>query len=205
MTSARYVLLAILLMGSAAIAHADGLADPRMIVSDPPCFEGPCPNPVGLTFSFTSNANGGGFFEFTNESDFDWTSLLIETGSDPFTVPPNLISCQTNAFLSCVVSDLGGGVTAMYLSGVTAPGCEFGCANGIPDFDIFTINLNGEADSPVDESPDGSGGWGSGRNFSASANVPPPVPEPATITLMAAGLGVFFAKKKLGNRRHSNN
>jgi hypothetical protein len=201
MTSARYVLLGILLMGSAALASADGLADPRMIVSDPPC-DVECPNPVGLTFSFFSNANGGGFLTFTNASGFDWTSLLIETGSIPFNVPPNLISCQTNAFLSCEVSDLGGGITAMYLSGVNGPDSDG--PFGIPAFDIFTINLNGEADDPVDESQDGSGGWGPGRNFDASANVPPPVPEPATITLIAAGLGVFLAKKKLGSRRDSN-
>ena len=201
MRSVRFVFLAILLMASAAVASADGLADPKMIVSDPPCFEGPCPGPVGLTFSFRSNAFGGGFLTFTNESDFDWTSLLIETGSDPFNVPANTIVCQTNAFLSCVVSDLGGGITAMYLSGVTAPGCEFGCANGIPDFDTFTINLNGEANDPVSEDPNGSGGWGALRNFDASANVPAPVPEPATLTLMAVGMGAFLAKKRLSRKR----
>ena len=38
MTSSRFVLVAILLMGSATLARADGVpADPRMDVSDPEC------------------------------------------------------------------------------------------------------------------------------------------------------------------------
>src|SRR5579863_2206032 len=102
MTFSRFVLLAILLMGSSAILRADGLPpDPKMIVSDPICGEG-CVG-VGSTFSFTSDANGGGFFTFQNDSETDWSSLLIETGSDPFHVPADSVTCQTNAFQSCQV------------------------------------------------------------------------------------------------------
>lgn len=187
--------MAILLMGFAALAHADSIpADPKMIVSDPTCGEG-CTS-VGTTFSFTSDANGGGFLTFQNNSEIDWSSLLIETGSAPFNVPANSVTCQTNAFLSCQVSDLAGGITAMYFSGVNSLASEIG-PFGILSGDVFTIELN-------DISGIDGGGWGSFRTFDASANVPAPVPEPATLTLMAAGLGALLAKRRFRSRQQSH-
>ena len=200
MTFTRLVFLAVLLMGFAAFAHADGLpVDPQMIVSDPPCVES-CGTAVGTTFSFMSDTNGGGFFTFQNVSEENWSSLLITTGSDPFNVPAASVTCSTNAFLSCQASDLAGGITAMFLSGLNTD------IHGILIFDSFTINLND--DGPTDVSPTGSGGWsnvgGDVRTFDASANVANPVPEPATLTLMGAGLGALLAKKKFRSRAHSH-
>src|SRR6267143_1231187 len=88
MTSARFVLLAVLLLGSAALTYADSVpVDPVMDVSDPQCPSptgSGCPTNVGphQGFQFTTNAQGGGIFMGTNESaagDFSglWSSLLF--------------------------------------------------------------------------------------------------------------------------------
>jgi hypothetical protein len=191
----RFVFLAILLMGSASLAHADGVpVDPQMDVSDPTCGE-TCTPIEGTTFTFTSNNNGGGFFTFQNASGVDWTSLLVETGSFPFNVPANSVTCTTNAFLSCQVFDLAGGVTAMYFSGVNSIESELG-AVGILNTFVFTVNLNDLVDGVPNTSPSGSGGWGAARDFSATANATSPVPEPGTLTLMGIGLGALLARKK---------
>ena len=188
-----FFFLAFLLMASAALVYADGApVDPRMIVSDPVCGEG-CIHLEGTTFSFQSDNNGGGFLTFENDSDIDWFSLLIETGSDPFNVPANTVTCETNAFQSCQVFDLEGGITAMYFSG-TNPDGPFGIQSGA----VFTIELN---DVPGID----GGGWGSFRNFDASANVssPVPTPEPATLTLLGVGLGALLTKRGIQRQRDS--
>lgn len=179
-----------LLFGLATVVRADGVPDPKMDVSDPTCLEGSCTSLNSTVFSFTSNGNGGGFLTFQNNSKFDWTSLLIETGSDPFNVPANTVTCTTNAFKSCQVSDLAGGVTAMYFSGVNSVSSELG-PFGILIGTVFTINLN-----DTGTATDGSGGWGAFRNFDAAANVPVPTPEPATMTLLGVGIVALVARRR---------
>ena len=191
-----------ILLVSATVVHADGVpVDPKMVVNDPLCFEG-CGTALESTvFSFSSNANGGGFLTFQNVSGLTWTSLLIETGSDPFNVPANSVTCQTNAFLSCQVSDLAGGITAMFFSGTNGE-----TVLGIPNDFNFTINLNDDLPGGgTNVDPGGSGGWGANRIFNAAANVPSPVPEPATLTLMGVGIGALVARKKLRGRRQPRN
>ncbi len=193
MKSARYLFIAMLLMGSAALAHADGVpADPRMDVSDPSC---PCTIITDTSFSFSSNANGGGFFTFENESDSNWTSLLIETNG----IAADTVNATSDLFANTPEVYNIGNLLVIYFSGVSGPGCEEDCFYGIPnasDENVFTINLN---TSPDDNSVDGMGGWvPAGLAFSADANVPAPhVPEPSTLTLIAVGLGALLAKKKL--------
>jgi hypothetical protein len=184
------VFLSVLLFASASVARADtiplgsvplgAIPDPDIDISDPPCIEG-CPPGVGLTFTFSANASGGGIVSFTNISGQTWTSLLITTGSTPFFVDPGSIVCTTNAFVNCVPQNLGGGTTAIYLSGTN----EF--FHGIPNLDVFTINLN--------DSDSSSGSWGANRSFAAAANVP--VPEPATLILLGAGLGAIVVHRKI--------
>jgi hypothetical protein len=183
----------LLLLASSAVVHADTIpADPKMAVTDPFCEENCGTFLEGTSFTFSSNANGGGFLTFVNGSGVDWTTLLIETGSDPFNVPANTVTCETNAFLNCNVSDLAGGITAIYLSGLNNDNI-----NGIPQNFQFFINLNNDVNNVVNESPNGGGGWGANRSFTADANVPAPVPEPATLTLVGIGIGALVAKKKL--------
>jgi hypothetical protein len=201
MKCTRLFFVLLLIMGSSALAYADGVpVDPRMDVSDPNCGDISSCTPVeGTSFSFTSNNNGGGFFKFQNESGTNWTSLLVETGSNPFNVPANSVTCTTNAFLTCQVFDLASGVTAMYFSGVSSDS-EFG-PFGILNAAIFTVNLNDLVNDVPNTDPNGSGGWGSGRDFTATANASSPVPEPATLTLMGIGFGALLTKNKLRSRR----
>lgn len=190
-----------ILLVSATVVRADSVpVDPKMVVTDPPCVEG-CGTALESTvFSFSSNANGGGFLTFQNVSDLNWTSLLIETGSVPFNVPADSVTCQTNAFLSCQVSDLAGGITAMFFSGTNGE-----TVSGIPNLFKFTINLNDDINGNPVTATNGFGGWGANRTFNAAANVPAPVPEPATLTLMGVGIGALLASKKLRGRRQPRN
>jgi hypothetical protein len=181
--------LAFLLLGSAALVRADSIpVDPLMDVTDPPC-EFECGTPVGSIFSF-STANGFGFFRFHNVSGENWSSLLILTDSNPFNVPADTVTCTSNVFL-CEVFDFdppneitGNGTAAM--NSLTAMYFSIGeDLGGIPNLDMFTINLNG------------SESWGGPRRFDVYANVPNPVPEPSTLTLLALGIGTFLAKRRV--------
>lgn len=194
MTNSRFVLVAILLMGSAALAKADGVpADPRMDVSDPECSDG-CTVLTGTSFMFSSNSNGGGFLTFENDSEAGWSSLLVEATG----IAADTVNATSNLFANTPEVYNIGDLLVIYFSGVSGPGCEEDCFLGIPnssDENVFTINLN---TNPDDTSTDGIGGWGPDLLFSANANVPAPaVPEPATLTLIAVGLGALLAKKKL--------
>ena len=193
-----------LLLVSAVVVHADSLpADPKMVVNDPICEES-CITPVLETmFTFMSNGNGGGFLTFQNESSVNWTTLLIKTGNIPFPVPADTITCQSNAFETCQVVNVGGGVTAMFLSGTGGGGEELDF-NGIPNGVVFTINLNDNVDGVPNFNPNGSGGWGANRAFFATANATGVVPEPASLTLLGLGMCALAAKYKLRGRQKSH-
>jgi hypothetical protein len=175
----------LLLLASAVTLHADTTpVDPRMAITDPECDD--CG--VGSSFSFFSDAAGGGLFTFQNESDVDWTSLL-------FVIPTGIQAADVMAssvqFANAPVIVNIGNFLEIYFSGVNnPPGCELGCFPGITQGQIFTIELN-------DQTGTDGGGWGPGLEFDATANVPSPVPEPATLTLLGIGLTALAAKMKL--------
>jgi hypothetical protein len=171
-----------------------------MVVSDPTCGDG-CQHVEGTTFSFSSNGSGGGFITFENDSEATWSSLLIETNG----IAANTVNASSPLFGNTPQVFNIGDLLVIYFS--NDPNWFEGCPPGISnvsDNNVFTINLNDNIGEFVNTDPAGSGGWGPNLAFTAEANVPAPaVPEPATLTLMAAGLGTFLAKKKLSNRRPS--
>jgi len=178
------VFLPFLLFASAIMARADriplsGIPDPDMDISDPPCSV-ECPPGVGLKFTFSADADGGGIISLQNVSGQAWTSLLITTGSSPFFVDPGSILCRTNAFVSCVPLNLGGGTTGIFFSGTDS------FFHGIPNLDAFTINLN----DFVGDSTTGS--WGANRPFAGLASTP----EPATLALVGVGLATLVVTRK---------
>jgi hypothetical protein len=201
MGRARLFLLAVLclaLMGSSALVRADSIpVDPVMGVSDPICGDGGCPFTELTTFSFFSNASGGGVNQVQNESNVDWTSLLIDVTTNGGTlpsVPSDTITCITNAFATCQSFNLDNGDTAIYLTGMII------FPDDIPVGAIATFNLNDLVGGSQPFNVNGTGGWGSLREFDVSANVPAPVPEPATLTLLGVGAGALLAKRKLRRR-----
>jgi hypothetical protein len=207
MTSARYVrlavLLAVLLVGFSSVTYADTTpVDPKMVVSDPTCGLG-CTVVEGTTFTFSSNGIGGGITTFENASDSSWSSLLIETTG----ILASNVNASSPLFANPTQVFNIGDLLVIYFSGVSGPECFEGCFPGISnqsDQNVFTINLNDDINDVPNTDPAGSGGWGPNLGFTAEANVPvPAVPEPATLTLMAAGLGTFLAKKKLSSRKPS--
>src|SRR5262245_51360605 len=113
----------------------NGIPDPDIDISDPPCSV-ECPPGVGLMFTISAVADGGLLITIQNVSGQAWTSLLVTTGSTPFFVDPSSILCTTNAFVSCVPLSLGGGTTGILFSGTNS------FFQGIPNLDAFAINLN---------------------------------------------------------------
>src|ERR1700676_2008960 len=211
----RLFFLAFLLMGYSALAYADGVpVDPQMDVSDPACTTASCPNPAGfgLGFQFTVNTEGGGIFMATNQSattdsNGQWNSLLF-TFMSP-TVGVDSVSCTSGAggnapFGSPCTKSTEENGTVDLLYTVVCAATEI-CTSGIPNNDIFTINLN--AIIPGDT-------WPAGLTFNAYPNAnknvsgfviltETPMPEPGTITLLGAGLAALVAKRRFRSQRQA--
>ncbi len=158
--------------------HADSIGDPKIVIADPACPPGGCTS-AGLNFSFSSPTAGSGSLFFTNTSGVNWFNLqFTET-----TFAANLISCQTDAFASCVVTAAGNGATIL-LSGITD------CFRGITAGSNFVITFScvGNSCWPT--------GTGNDVDFTATANVP----EPRSLILAfisIAGIALLLKKQKV--------
>jgi hypothetical protein len=145
-------------------------ADPGVHVDDP---KGSF-TPVGLNFTFMSDASGGGVSSFSNTSGVTFTFLEIDVAAP---MPPGPITCGGNAFTTCFRQWFTEGefATIDFFGGP-------GIANGM----AFTIDL-------------GTTGWTPNAIFTASANEtdePEPTPEPGMLTLVASGVGALWLRKK---------
>ena len=176
----------VLVLGS-AMAFADGIKDPTVIVkglggnlfgSGDGC-EYTC---AQLVFNFKTPASGSGTLDFTNATDVTWTSLtLVERGNS---VPLADITCFTSSmFTNCTRALTGhgpGGHPELIYSGGTgiAPGANFAIGFGCD-------KKTGAC-------------WPGGLSFGGYANTPNGVttPEPGTIALMVTGLGALVSRRK---------
>ena len=192
MKTSRILCLAIFVGLCSAMAMANGINDPKVIIHGVNSANGVQPNcpqqgctPVGLNFSFSAPKSGSGVLFFTNNSGQNWTSLaLIEKG-----VPASAVSCVQNVFMSCSVTTLKNGATEILLSGVRGGNNPH---NGIPNGGSFSLQFRCVE----------GGCWPGGLSFHGHANMGT-TPEPGTVALVVTGLGAMFSRRKLWKSRRS--
>lgn len=172
--------VALLLVAGSALAFADGINDPRVVIhgvngNGPEGCE-QCRG-VGMNFNFTIPAHGNGSLFFTNTSGRNWTSLaLIETGE-----PAADISCRQQFFTSCTTQTLKNGSVEILLSGIKhSLNADRGILNG-DNFAIAFVCVNGC--------------WINGGSV-VTAHATSSTPEPETLALMGTGLVAIVARRK---------
>jgi uncharacterized membrane protein len=141
MKTIRSVTLAALVVLCSLMAFAQH-KDPKIIIhgvggGGAPTKLAICPRdgctPVGLSFSFTVNHNGGRPLFFNNASGQNWISLtLTETG-----VPAEEVSCVQTLFLTCTVTAQEDGSVQIVLAGIRG----LNPRNGIPADANFSIGF----------------------------------------------------------------
>src|ERR1039457_6856323 len=176
--------LILLLVVGSAVAFADGIHDPKVIVhgvyggGNGTCGVHNCQG-VGVDFSFNIPKSGSGGVYFTNTSGKTWTSLaLIESA-----VPAADVSCNQTFFLTCTVKTLKNGSVEILMAGVRGGlNPRRGIANGqnfVIDFACVSGNCWPKGGVPI------TAHAGTGT-----------LPEPATVALMMTGLGAMFSRRK---------
>lgn len=181
MRISRFCAVATLLILGSALAFADSMTDPKIIIhganggAPTQCPPGGCQS-VGMNFSFSVPKGGSGTLFFTNASGKNWTSLsLIEKG-----VPAADISCKQTLFLNCSVTTLKDGSVRILLSGVRQGlNPRVGILAG-QSFSITFACVNHNC-------------WPGGTGFQGHAGA---APEPGTVALMVTGLGAIVSRRK---------
>ena len=182
--------LALLLVVASAMAFADPINDPKIIIKGAgsgDLVQGHCPQCVGVGSSFTFNVpeSGSGNLFFTNQSGTNWNTLtLIEKG-----VPAVDISCHSALFSSCSTETLKNGSVEILLSNSgRAQWKDHGIPNGA-NFEISFSCVKGSC-------------WPGGLTFNGhGSSAAGTTPEPGTIALMVTGLGVLVSRRKMWKNR----
>jgi hypothetical protein len=180
-----------LLFAFTVLVGADPI-DPVFTMSDPdsgiPIFS--------PSFSYYSNANGGGFVSFVNQSQFDWKGLAVQIIQPTGTI----ISCSGGPYFpTCLISSIPqtGGLSLFTLN-FTLRTKE----GGLPNGEFFTINLNDFIGEIQPADPNGKGGWGAYTSFNARAtDLAYASPEPSTFFLLALALLLAFMAHRFSERR----
>ncbi len=183
MKISRICAVAMLLVVASAMAFADGINDPKIVIhgvnggnSPLNCGRHGCQD-VGVDFTFNVPKGGSGTLFFTNTSGKNWTSLtLIENG-----VPAADISCKQTLFLNCSTKTLKNGSVEILLSGVNKSGLN--PRTGILNGQSFSIGF----------ACVGQSCWPGGIPITGHAGT---APEPETVALMVTGLGAIFSRRK---------
>jgi hypothetical protein len=168
------------------LAVPASFAGPRIGIGDPP------PGTAVLSsFELTSDTAGGGYFNLTNGSGFDWTTLDVTVAQPDGAA----ITCAPGLFDLCEVQTISssGGFTLFDIGfeGTTLAG-------GIPAGAAFTVDLNDLNDGQVVTDPNGVGQWGPNTSFEFVANAP----EPAyTGVGVLFGAGLLLIARRRGTRR----
>jgi hypothetical protein len=203
------VLACLTLAFLATQARADGVIDPSIGIGDPSCnsyHDGPVQD-VFTGFSFTANANGGGFFAFCNKTGDIWRSVDIRF-SDPagagFIAPAdidcnNLSNGGPPPFDFCEAKLLAGNILDISFS-ITQTNSE-GASGGIPQDAIMIVDLNDNSCIPTNGNNcnNNDGSWPSGLKFFGAGNGPatvPPVPEPASAFLLCSGAAALWRYRR---------
>lgn len=198
MRSVRAAMIVALFILTAGAAMADSLQgnDPNIGVKGGH-------HSIRLTtdnFSFTINGQGGGIFDFLNDTNTNWISLTL------FASAPDDSSFSCNPaqfghlFMNCtttVTGELGNGQEAVTIFFSGTGGCgdnpnNSNCFPGIPDDTHFFFNLNDNFNCQEEC----NGGWTPNFIVQGGANQPPGVPEPASIFLVLTGLGGIVARRR---------
>jgi hypothetical protein len=127
--------------------------------------------PVGLAFTFTSDASGGGLLSFMNTSGVTFVDLQFDV---PPPLPISPIKCDGNAYPHCFQQSF---TVAEYAT------IDFFGGSGIPNGTMFQIDL-------------GPTGWTPNATFEAFANVGISTPEPGVLILFATGASAAWLRWK---------
>jgi hypothetical protein len=164
-----------MLVSTFAVPVYASTGHPHIIINDPVVCNTMNSAPVGLSFTFKSDALGGGTLCFENTSGVDWFNLEIDV---PVPNPANgHIYCGSNVFSLCYRQSL---VEANF---ATIDFFKIGGDSGIPNGTFFYADM-------------GTTDWTPNATFFAFANeTDEPEPEPGTAFLLLTGIAPLLARR----------